>query len=47
LDAGIEVDRFFVLDVPDEVLLERCTGRRVDPATGKTNIEIGKDIMDI
>jgi len=33
-DAEIEPDRVVLLDVPDEILVERCTGRRLDPATG-------------
>ena len=34
-DAGIIPDVFLVLDVPEEVLVERVTGRRTDPVTGK------------
>lgn len=30
-DAGIVASHFVLLDVPDEVLVERCTGRRNDP----------------
>jgi len=33
--AGVIPDIFLVLDVPDEVLIERVTGRRLDPVTGK------------
>jgi adenylate kinase len=32
---GIEADAFILLDVPQEVLVERVTGRRTDPQTGK------------
>ncbi|EPY34647.1 adenylate kinase [Strigomonas culicis] len=32
--AGVIPDAFLVLRVPDEVLVERVVGRRVDPATG-------------
>ena len=32
---GIEADAFILLDVPQEVLVERVTGRRTDPETGK------------
>lgn len=32
---GISPDVFIVLDAPDEVLLERVVGRRLDPVTGK------------
>jgi len=32
---GCAPDKVIVLDVPDEVLLERVTGRRNDPVTGK------------
>lgn len=32
--AGVVPDVFLVLQVPDEVLVERVVGRRVDPATG-------------
>jgi len=31
----IEPDHLILLDVPDEVLVERCVGRRSDPVTGK------------
>jgi adenylate kinase len=33
--AGIECDAFIQLEVPDELLLDRVTGRRLDPETGK------------
>ena len=33
--AGIVPDVFLLLDVPEEVLVERVTGRRTDPVTGK------------
>ena len=32
---GIEADKFVLLNVPDDVLIERCVGRRSDPVTGK------------
>ena len=32
---GIEPDLFLLLDVPDEELLERVVGRRLDPVTGQ------------
>lgn len=32
---GRELDHVLLLDVPDEVLLERVTGRRSDPKTGR------------
>ncbi|XP_073117629.1 probable adenylate kinase 5, chloroplastic isoform X4 [Elaeis guineensis] len=32
---GIRPDIYIVLDVPDEILIDRCVGRRLDPATGK------------
>lgn len=32
---GIEPTRFIVLDVPTETLVERVSGRRTDPETGK------------
>ncbi|KAH9608074.1 hypothetical protein KSS87_016515 [Heliosperma pusillum] len=32
---GIRPDIYIVLEVPDEVLIERCVGRRLDPMTGK------------
>lgn len=32
---GIEPDTFLLLDVPDEMLIERVVGRRLDPETGK------------
>ncbi|KAL7602460.1 hypothetical protein Lser_V15G23853 [Lactuca serriola] len=31
----IRPDVFIVLDVPDEILIDRCVGRRMDPETGK------------
>eukprot|EP01006_Ploeotia_vitrea_P046339 TRINITY_DN67017_c6_g2_i1.p2 TRINITY_DN67017_c6_g2~~TRINITY_DN67017_c6_g2_i1.p2 ORF type:complete len:227 (-),score=133.93 TRINITY_DN67017_c6_g2_i1:29-688(-) len=34
-EAGIIADAFVLLDVPDEVLVERVIGRRTDPETGK------------
>jgi len=33
--AGIKADKFILLNVPDSILIERCVGRRTDPATGK------------
>eukprot|EP00599_Poterioochromonas_sp_BG-1_P006478 CAMPEP_0173148214 /NCGR_PEP_ID=MMETSP1105-20130129/9577_1 /TAXON_ID=2985 /ORGANISM="Ochromonas sp., Strain BG-1" /LENGTH=354 /DNA_ID=CAMNT_0014062807 /DNA_START=810 /DNA_END=1875 /DNA_ORIENTATION=+ len=33
--AGKNPDCFILLDVPEEVLVERVTGRRTDPVTGK------------
>jgi len=33
--AGIDCDTFVYLDVPDEALVERVVGRRLDPETGK------------
>ena len=33
-EAGIVCDKFILLDVPDEVLVARVTGRRLDPETG-------------
>ena len=33
--AGMIPDCFVLLDVPEEVLVERVTGRRTDPETGK------------
>jgi adenylate kinase len=33
--AGITPQLFFLLDVPDEVLIERVVGRRCDPTDGK------------
>uniref|UniRef100_A0A7S1E190 Adenylate kinase active site lid domain-containing protein n=1 Tax=Hemiselmis andersenii TaxID=464988 RepID=A0A7S1E190_HEMAN len=32
---GIEASHFVLLEVPDEILVERCEGRRSDPETGK------------
>ncbi|XP_043719839.1 adenylate kinase 5, chloroplastic [Telopea speciosissima] len=31
----IRPDIYIVLDVPDEILIDRCVGRRLDPLTGK------------
>ncbi|EKX54396.1 hypothetical protein GUITHDRAFT_63360, partial [Guillardia theta CCMP2712] len=33
--AGIRPSHFILLDVPDDILVERCVGRRTDPETGK------------
>ena len=33
--AGIIPTHFILLDVPSNILVERCTGRRSDPVTGK------------
>lgn len=35
-DAGIHADLFLQLNVPDQILVERVTGRRTDEATGRT-----------
>ena len=34
-EARIAPDRFVLVDVPDDVLVERCVGRRSDPVTGR------------
>ena len=34
LDAGTKADAFILLDVPDEVLVDRVVGRRTDPEVG-------------
>uniref|UniRef100_A0A6B2LI49 Adenylate kinase active site lid domain-containing protein n=1 Tax=Arcella intermedia TaxID=1963864 RepID=A0A6B2LI49_9EUKA len=34
-EAGAEPEKIIILDVPDETLVERVTGRRMDPVTGK------------
>jgi len=34
VDAGIKVDKFVVIEVPDDTLVERGCGRRLDPETG-------------
>jgi adenylate kinase len=33
-EAGLTCDSFILLDVPDELLVERVVGRRADPETG-------------
>jgi adenylate kinase len=33
--AGISASHFVLLNVPDDILVERCVGRRSDPETGK------------
>ena len=33
-EAGLSCDSFILLDVPDELLVERVVGRRADPETG-------------
>lgn len=32
--AGVFADKVVLLDIPDEVLVERVEGRRTDPVTG-------------
>ncbi|KAL1194854.1 Adenylate kinase 5 [Cardamine amara subsp. amara] len=32
---NVKPDIFLLLEVPDEILIERCVGRRLDPVTGK------------
>ncbi|EXC11819.1 putative adenylate kinase 2 [Morus notabilis] len=34
-ELKIRPDIYVVLDVPDEILIDRCIGRRLDPVTGK------------
>ena len=34
-NRGITPDSFILLDVPEDILVERVTGRRTDPVTGK------------
>ncbi|EKX54395.1 hypothetical protein GUITHDRAFT_91639, partial [Guillardia theta CCMP2712] len=34
-EAGIQPSHFFLFDVPEDILVERCVGRRKDPVTGK------------
>eukprot|EP00405_Crypthecodinium_cohnii_P015151 CAMPEP_0206445410 /NCGR_PEP_ID=MMETSP0324_2-20121206/15491_1 /ASSEMBLY_ACC=CAM_ASM_000836 /TAXON_ID=2866 /ORGANISM="Crypthecodinium cohnii, Strain Seligo" /LENGTH=433 /DNA_ID=CAMNT_0053913619 /DNA_START=90 /DNA_END=1391 /DNA_ORIENTATION=+ len=34
IDAGINIHKFIRIDVPDEILIERGVGRRLDPQTG-------------
>lgn len=34
-DAGIKVDKMLLIEVPDETLVERGCGRRLDPETGE------------
>ena len=33
--AGVRLDAFVLIEVPDESIIERITGRRSDPATGR------------
>merc|ERR1712039_208397 len=35
VDAGIQVQRFLLIKVPDDTLVERGCGRRLDPETGE------------
>jgi adenylate kinase len=35
-DAGIGIDYVLEIDVPDEAIIERMSGRRVHPASGRT-----------
>lgn len=34
-DAGFELDAVVLIEVPDRLIVERITGRRMDPETGK------------
>lgn len=33
-DAGLKLDKVLLIDVPDALIVERITGRRMDPETG-------------
>jgi len=35
VDAGLKVDKFLVIEVPDDTLVERGCGRRLDPESGE------------
>jgi adenylate kinase len=35
-DAGVKIDYVLEIDVPDEAIIERMSGRRVHPASGRT-----------
>jgi adenylate kinase len=35
-DAGVTIDYVLEIDVPDEAIIERMSGRRVHPASGRT-----------
>src|SRR3954465_2803836 len=35
-DAGVTIDYVLEIDVPDEAIVERMSGRRVHPASGRT-----------
>lgn len=35
VDAGLDVEKFLVIKVPDDTLVERGCGRRLDPETGE------------
>jgi len=35
-NAGVVIDYVVEIDVPDEVIIERMSGRRMDPASGRT-----------
>merc|ERR1719401_2479329 len=35
VDAGLKVERFLLIKVPDDTLVERGCGRRLDPETGE------------
>ncbi len=40
IDAGVKVDAFLYIDVPDSILLERVLGRRIDPKTGNSYVRL-------
>jgi len=35
VDAGVKVDKFLLIEVPDDTLVERGCGRRLDPESGE------------
>ncbi len=35
-EAGVDIDAVIEIDVPDDVIVERLSGRRVHPASGRT-----------
>ena len=34
-EVGVKCSRFLLLDVPDEIVEQRISGRRFDPVSGK------------
>ncbi|KAL9263850.1 putative adenylate kinase 2, chloroplastic [Drosera capensis] len=46
-EYGIQPDVFILLDVPEDILVERVVGRRLDPVTGRIyHLKVFDDVVD-